>query len=34
MASKGQEFKKYSKRIRLEVVSKALDGRGYKRSFY
>ena len=30
MASKGQKFKKYPKRIRLEVVSKALDGRGYR----
>ena len=30
MARKGQKFKKYSKKIKLEIVSKAREGRGYK----
>ncbi len=30
MACKGQKFKKYSNEIKLEIASKALDGRGYK----
>ena len=30
MARKGQKFKKYSKKIKLEIVSKAHEGRGYK----
>ena len=30
MAKKGQKFKKYSSKIKLEVASKALEGRGYR----
>ena len=30
MASKGQKFKRYSNKTKLEIVSKALEGRGYK----
>jgi transposase-like protein len=30
MAKKGQKFKDYPSSIKLEVVSKALDGRGYR----
>ena len=30
MASKGQKQKKYSSELKLEIVSKALEGRGYK----
>ena len=30
MASKGQNFNKYSSNIKLEVASKALEGRGYR----
>ena len=30
MAGKGQKFKKYSDEIKLEIASKALEGRGYK----
>ena len=30
MAKKGQKFKNYPSNIKLEVVSKALDGRGYR----
>lgn len=30
MAKKGQKFKKYPTSIKLEVVSKVIEGRGYK----
>ena len=30
MARKGQTFKKYSNKLKSEVVSKVLEGRGYK----
>ncbi len=30
MAKKGQKLKKYPNKLKLEVVSKALGGRGYK----
>ena len=30
MAGKGQKFKKYSDEIKLEIASKAREGRGYK----
>ena len=30
MATKGQKYKKYPDKVKLEVVSKALEGRGYK----
>lgn len=30
MASKGQKFKKYSNKTKLEIVSKVLEGRGYR----
>ena len=30
MAKKGQKFNKYSSNIKLEVASKALEGRGYR----
>ena len=30
MAKKGQKFKNYPSNIKLEVVSKVLDGRGYR----
>ena len=30
MAKKGQKFKNYSSGVKLEIVSKALEGRGYR----
>lgn len=30
MAGKGQKFKKYPDEIKLEIASKALEGRGYR----
>ena len=30
MAAKGQIFRRYPKKLKLEIASKALEGRGYK----